>query len=210
MRESRFSMNRLLVIVIFISAITFFITVKLSQTALKTWPTNVFNRIENSEYAVKYSNLEPNGIYKGNENVNTLIVKGNFGYDWGVALIDNDVYTNEYSSTDLGLVLCNVVKIDLNSGKKTVLIKDAILRGRCASGELVILKGFASQSNHPETNSLCKLYSFTSDIKFNSNSELIYYDAQKGKAVFSVEAKSVSEKVFDKMYIDRTLQEVRG
>ena len=209
MNERKISMNRILVLVIFISAITFFISVKLSQTALKSFPTNLFSRIEDSFYAVRYSNLDPNGIYKGSENDNELIVKGNFGYDWGAVLVGDTLYTNEYSSTDIGLMLCKVVKINLKTGDKTTLFKDSIIRGRCASGEIVILDGFASQSNSPKTNSLCKLYSITSDVNFNKKSTVSFFDIDKGKIVLTVENRSKNDKTFSMLYTERTLEEVR-
>lgn len=210
MKESKFSMNVLLVVVICFSAITFLITIKLMKTAGDTWAINDFYRIEDSEYAVRYSNLEPDGIYKGSENTNELVIEGNYGYDWGAVIEENTLYVNEYDSTDLGLMISNVVKINLDTKEKTVLFRDSALRGKCLSGELVIVDGFSSQSNHPDTNYLCKLYSLSQRIDFDKNSEVIYYDTESSEVALRLKDFSVSEKTFEKNYINISLEEVTG
>ena len=203
-------MNILMVVVIFVSAVTFFITVKMSQVASTLFAHNSFNVIEGSEYAVKYSNIETNGIYKGAENISTLVAEGNFGYGENAALDGEALYTNEYKLTGIGLETSSVVRINLKTGEKTVIFEDACLMGRCASGELVITDGFVSETNKSETNALCLLYSLSCNNKDGKNTSVFFYDTQKGKAVFSTENKAKNDKTFRIAYLDKTLQEVRG
>ncbi len=210
MKESKVSMNIILVIVIFVSAVTFFITVKMTDVASTLWAVNSFNRIGESEYAVRYSNISPNGIYKGSENVNSLIAEGNFSYGDGVFVDNNMLYANEYTLTDLGLELCSVVKIDLETGEKTTLFNDAEFMGKCLSGELVIADGYASRLNKPKINSLCRLYALSGEIDFHKQARVLYFDAEKGKTVFTVESISANKKRFNSTFVDKTLQEVRG
>jgi len=209
MKENKFSMNIVLVIAIFVSAVTFFITVKMTQTAASLWGVNIFCPIENSEYAVKYSNIETNGIYKGGENVNSLVLEGDYGYD-GSAVIEGDtLYVNEYDLTNLGIRLCKVVKINLKTLEKSTLFDDAELRGKCASGEIVICEGVASKTNNPETNLLCKLYAISGGIEFNKKSTVFFYDTVKEKIVFTSQDNTVNEKAFKSLFLDRTLSEVK-
>ena len=77
MESPKFSFNAFLLVVIIFSALLFFVTVKVMDIADRT-PVNSFTPIEGTELAVRYSSLEPNGIYTGTENVNTLLLEGNF------------------------------------------------------------------------------------------------------------------------------------
>ena len=202
-------MNIVLVIAIFVSAVTFFITVKMTQTAASLWGVNTYCPIENSEYAVKYSNIETNGIYKGGENVNSLVIAGDFGYDGSAVIQDKMLYANEYKLTNLGIRLCRVVTINLDTLEKTTLFEDAELRGRCASGEIVICEGVASKTNNPETNLLCKLYAISGETEFNKKPTVCFYDTVKEKVVFTSQDNSVNEKTFKSIFLDRTLSEVK-
>jgi len=209
MKKNRLSFNILIVVVIIASALTFFVSVGLTKTAVNIWALNEFVQIEDSSYAVKYSNVEPNGIYKGTQNVNTLVIEGDYGADWGVSLDGNILYINEYSSTSLGFNMCDVVKIDLDSKEKEVICKDAVLRGKCKSGELVFLKGFSLQTGNPEANAFGRFYSLSSFGNDAKVSTVEFYDTEKGKFVYSEKDRSVSDKSFSGLYIERTLGEVR-
>ena len=129
-------MNSLILVVMIISAIFFFFSIKLFNMASRR-AVNDFYPIEDTSYAVRYSNLQPSGIYEGGKTTGVLKLEGSFGYDWGAAAEDGDLYLNEYDHTDLGLTLSSVVRVDTGTFEKTVLLKDSVLRGRCASGELV-------------------------------------------------------------------------
>jgi hypothetical protein len=58
--------------VMIFAAIAFFFTIKMVDLADR-FPVNEFFPIEDTEYAVKYSSLEPNGIYRGTENASSLV-----------------------------------------------------------------------------------------------------------------------------------------
>ena len=208
MKENKMSMNLIMVIVIMFSAITFLFTIKMSQAASKPWPNNEFYRLGDTEYAVRYSNLEPNGIYKGNENQNTLVLKGNYGSGWGAVVDKNVIYTNEYTSTDMGLIFCKVVKIDLDTLEKTVVMDDAVIRGQCKSGEIVITDCFLASSNHSDANSLCKLYALSSDVRLDASGSVIYYDIARSEEVYRTEDKSTTDKNFGILYLKKSLEEV--
>lgn len=138
MREYKFTLNALLLVVLIFSAIFFFFTVKLTSLADRS-AYNDFYPIEGTPYAVYYSSLKPTGIYEGGKTTGVLRLEGQYGYDWGAAAVGDALFLNEYRSSELGLTLSHVVRIDTPSFDKQVLLPDAILRGRCASGELVCL-----------------------------------------------------------------------
>ena len=209
MKESRLSMNRILVVTLVLSAIALLIIVKLTKTAGTLWPVNEYFGIEDSEYAVRYSNLEHNGIYKGEENNNTLVLKGNFSFGSDCALDGNIFYTNEYKATDMGIVLCKAVSVNLDTAEKKTVLDNAAIIGKCASGELVLTDSFAYVKNNPEENALCQLYFFSSRINMQKGFNVLYYDIQKGEVVYSTPGKTDNETAFEKVYLNRTLAEVR-
>lgn len=210
MRAPKFGMNALILILILVSAFGYFFTVKLVDFSSRS-AVNEFYPIDDSEYAVRYSNLLPNGIYRGKlENTSKLVTEGDFGYDWGAALTGDTLIVNEYSLSNLNVMLCNLVKIDLKTGEKTLLRRDTVLRGRCASGELVCVSGTMMDINYPETNSLCPFFLLTNpDVSFGK--QLVsYLDPATGETLFSTREETVLEKAFDKRYLERTLEEVMG
>ncbi|MCR4564166.1 MAG: hypothetical protein K5755_05985 [Clostridiales bacterium] len=209
MKKNRISMNVIMVIVIFVSVVTFFITIKMTHTASMLFGVNTYNPIEDSEYFIKYSNIEPNGVYKGTETVNELVLEGDYGYGDGAAVDNGAIYTSEYELTSMGVKLCKVVKINLETREKTTVINDAELRGRCASGELVISEGAAAKSNNADTNLLCKLYAISGKVNFDKKPVISFYDTEKSQVVFTTEDKTVNEKLFKSVYLDRTLSEVQ-
>ena len=209
MNRTKFSMNALLLIVIIFSALAFVFTVVLVDLADRT-PVNDYNPIEGTDYAIRYSSLEPNGLYKGSENTCVLVAEGNFGSDWGAFAVGDKLYLNEYTSTDLGLLLCDIVGIDLNTGEKTVLYRDTVLRGQCASGELVCVAGCMLPADFPETNSLCRLYRLTrKDAASPDGGEVIFLDPQTLSVVYSAQDDNVFSDGFEARYLQKPLAEVK-
>ena len=211
MNNTKFTMNSLVIIVIIFAAMGLFFTVKLVNMADR-FPINEFVPIEDTDLAIKYSSLEPNGIYRGSENSGTLVIEGTFGYDWGSVLEGDTLFVNEYQSTDLGLLTSDLVKININTLEKEILIKDAVLRGKCASGELVCLSGFIMPSSFPETNSLMKLYGMSSrDILPNGESAIVnYLDPADGTILYSVRDDEANTDKFEEKYLQTTLEEVKS
>lgn len=117
-----------------------------------------------------------------------LKLKGTFGFDWGAAVEGNYLYLNEYANSELGTRTCNLVRVDMTTFEKTIVAKDAILRGRCASGELVCLRGYIMPASCPATNSLAKLYSVASEhLKADGRSALVtFIDPVDGNIIYSV------------------------
>ena len=211
MNNTKFTMNSLVIIVIIFAAMGLFFTVKLVNMADR-FPINEFVPIEDTDLAIKYSSLEPNGIYRGSENSGTLVIEGTFGYDWGSVLEGDTLFVNEYQSTDLGLLTSDLVKININTLEKEILIKDAVLRGKCSSGELVCLSGFIMPSSFPETNSLMKLYGMSSrDILPNGESAIVnYLDPADGTILYSVRDDEANTDKFEEKYLQTTLEEVKS
>ena len=209
MRESKFTLNAFLLVVLIFSALTFFVTVKLTGMADRT-PVNTFTPIEGTELSVRYSSLEPNGLYRGSENVNTLVLEGNFGTDWGAAAVGSRLYLNEYRSTDLGVLLSNVVCVDMESLHKEILLRNAILRGRCASGELVCQCGAMLPANCPQDNALCRLYTLTApSLSADGSATVVYLDPESGQVLLELQDETTQEEDFAAQYLERTLEEVR-
>ena len=209
MKQSKFTFNAFLIVVIIFSAFALFFTVKLFHLADRT-AVNSFHRIEQSEFAVKYSSLEPDGIYKGSENSNTLLLKGTFGYDWGAVIEGDTLFINEYSKSNLGFTVSDVVKIDLNNATKKVVCKNAVLRGKNLSGELVILYNYIMPSNFVKTNPFSKLYAMNdfSAVCSPSGSKIIFLSPKTLEIVYSKKAGIAKD--FDEKYINKTLEEVKG
>ena len=211
MNNTKFSINALLIVVLIFSIILFFFTIVLYNMADPS-VQNEYYPIEGTDLAIRYSNLDPNGIYKGSENNGVLVLEGSFGADWGVSLEDDCLILNEYARTSVGMVISQIVKVDINTYKKEVLCKDAIIRGKCASGELVCLGGYVMPISFPQTNSLMKFYSMSSGvIKTEGNSaEVMFMDPGSADIVFSLRDDKLNEKTLTKKYITPTLDEIRG
>ena len=211
MRNPKFSVNALLVVFIVFSAMIFFFIVKLTGMADRS-AINEFIPIEGTDFAIRYSSLEPDGIYEGSENVNTLRCRGTFGYDWGSAREGNLLYLNEYHTTDLGFMICDLVCVDLNSFEKQTILKDAILRGTCASGELVCVQDLLLPSNAPETNSLCRMYSLSSArLRAGDGcATVLFLDPKTAEILYLVQDSDPMSDDFSARYLEKTLQEVTG
>ncbi len=211
MRENKFSLNALVLIFIIAAVFVFLFIVILTGMADRS-AINAFYRIEGTDLAVRYSNLEPDGIYEGSENVNSLKLKGTFGTDWGCALQGDLFYANEYRTSELGLMHSDLVRVDLTSFHKEILLKDTILRGRCASGELVCICDAMMPANFPKTNPLCALYAMSaSSLRPEDDSAtVLFLDPDTGGIVWSVFDENALGDDFDARYLARTLEEVRA
>ena len=210
MRKTKFSVNALILLVIIFSAIIFFVTIKLVNLAYHP-ARNDYYRIEGTEYSVRYSSILPDGIYKGSQTTGVLQLEGRFGYDWGAAAVGDTLYINEYVSTDLGLMLCDLVRVDLNTFEKETLLTNTVLQGTCASGELVCISGSVMPGAHPETNALHRLYIMSGDEEEAAEGRLILFiDPQTAEIVWSVRDDGDASGDFESRYLARTLEEVRG
>ena len=209
MRETKLSLNGVLIAISVFAALAFFVVVKLTSMADRT-AINSFNRIEGTDLAIVYSNLEPDGLYRGDGTNKELLVEGTFGYDWG-AIIDGDyIYINEYSTSDLGLVVSKLVRINIKTLEKEILCGNTLLRGRCESGELVALSNYMLDANKPKTNRFCKLYNIGLNVDSENNATVIYINPENGETVYSVTQRLMKKESFDERYINCTLEEVMG
>ena len=207
MRSPKLSVNALLLILLIFGGFTFFITLFIVRMADRSG-VNTFNPVEGTDYAIRYSSLEPNGLYQGNEVVNSLVVKGNFGFDWGAALEGERLYLNEYKTSNMGVMHSNLVRVDLTTKQKETLLTDAILRGKCASGELVCVRGVLLPANEPESNILCKFYALTAP-GLRGGAEVLFLNPATGEIVYSVRDDEAMSNAFEARYLQRTLEEVR-
>ena len=210
MGNAKFSMNSVVLIVIIFSAIIFFITVFLVN-ATDPFAVNEFFKIEGTDLGIKHSNLDPDGIYRGMEGSAELVLEGNYGNDWGTTYENGSLYLNEYSFTTVGMIVPEVVKVNTESFEKELLYKNAIIRGRCKSGEMVILESYIIPSNSPKTNSLYKFYCHSSR-KLEPDSEecsILFVDPKTGEVEYQIDDANILEKSFDMKYIERTLDEIR-
>ncbi len=209
MNRARFSLNAFILIVILCAATLFFFTIRLTGMSHR-FAINEYYPVEDSEFSVRYSTQKANGIYEGPEYADELRVEGDFGHDWGAAYSNGFIYTNEYHTSDLGLMFSDLVRIDANSFEKTVISENTVLRGRCASGELVCTSGSFVESVFAETNPLAGLYAMT-DKSMDSSGHfynVLYIDPASGDIVYVRAANRVSEEDFAKKYLDKTLPEV--
>ena len=208
MNERKFTVNSLVLIVMIFSLALLFFTVNL-VTMAEPYAENSFYRIEGTKYYVHYSTMDPSGIYLGSGRTAQLMIEGEYGHDWGAVAVGDKLYINEYSKTDFGIMLTRLVCIDLTTFEKTVLRNDTMLRGRCRSGELVAVSGFVMPSNMPDTNSLCKMYSFSkNDIHLeDKDAVVLYIDPETAAVVHSVRDKAVLEDDFESRFIETTLEE---
>ena len=207
MRSPKLSVNALLLVLLIFGGFTFFITVFIVRMADRSG-VNTFNPVEGTDYAIRYSSLEPNGLYQGNEVVNSLVVKGNFGFDWGAALEGERLYLNEYKTSNMGVMHSNLVRVDLTTKQKETLLSDAILRGKCASGELVCVRGVLLSANKPESNILCKFYALAAP-GLHDGAEVLFLDPATGEIVYRVRDDEAMSNAFEARYLKRTLEEVR-
>ena len=210
MGNAKFTMNSLVIIVIIFSMALFFFTITLADM-VNPYGQNDYYPIEGTDLAVKYSRVDPNGIYKGPENTAVLVLEGIYGNDWGTTLAGDDLYLNEYYMTKVGIIVPEIVRVNIDTLEKEVLYKDAMIRGRCASGEMVCLESYILPSNFPKTNSLLKLYTM-SDPALRPESDtasIVFIDPDTGEEVFRMDDRQILEKSFTGKYLERSLDEIR-
>lgn len=210
MNNTKFTMNALLVIVTIFSAIGFLFTVGIYNMGQHVYLISDYEAIKGTDLSIRYSTKDPSGIYRGTKNDDELMLEGDFGYDKGTTFCEGRLYLNEYSYTNAGIVLCDAVCIDTESFGKKIIMKNGMLRGRCASGELVCRGDCMLQTNTPDTNSLCRLYAMTS-AKIDplpEKSTVLFIDAESGEIVYTAEDDTPAE-AFDERWLSHTLEEVR-
>lgn len=211
MNNTKFTMNALLVIVTVFSAIGLLFTVGLYDMGQHVYLINDYQAIKGTDLSIRYSTKDVSGIYRGPQNNDEPVLEGNFGYDQGTTYSEGHLYLNEYKYTDTGLTLCDAVCVDTDSFEKKVIMKNSMLRGRCASGELVCRGDCLLQSNMPETNSLCRLYAMTSSKldPLSESATVLFIDPASGEIVYTAEDDSSSAEEFDERWLSLTLEEVR-
>ena len=209
--DTKFTANALVLVVAVFSALILLVSIKMVDMSQHE-VSNEFYPIEGTDLSVRYSNLKPNGLYRGGQTTGELVLEGTFGHDWGAAAEGNTLYINEFTSTDVGVMLCQLVRLDLTTGEKEILLRDTILRGRCASGELVCLGGYLMPADFPATNSLCRLYAMSSpSIRPEGDSALVLFlDPATGAILWSQRDDEALTDVFESRYLARTLREVMG
>ena len=102
-----------------------------------------------------------------------------------------------------------VVFMDMHTYKETTVQTNAVLRGRCASGELVCVRGVLLPANEPESNILCKFYALAAP-GLRGGAEVLFLDPATGEIVYSVRDDGAMTEAFEARYLQRTLEEVRG
>ena len=160
MERGRFTFNAFLLVVALASALYLFISV-ISYDIVMPYVRNDVYPLEGTEYAIKYvvnRTNDESGLYAGSASWDELLVPGNFGYDWGAVVEGDLLFCNEYHKTKLGFTTCDLVKIDLTTLEKTLIARDTMLLGRCASGELVCMGDTVPADWLPATNPLYDLY----------------------------------------------------
>ena len=212
MHDRKLTLNGILVILIVFSAIYLFATI----TAFRVMDPSVLNEthpIEGTDYAIRYSTFEQSGIVRGtNSNTAELVLEGNYSVDWGAAAEGDTLYVNAYRATSFGLTLCDVVQIDLAGLKESPLFPNAVLRGRCTSGELVVVSGVMLPANYPESNALCRLYAMgDADLHPDGKeAEILFFDPSSGEIVHRIPGTSAFSDDFEERYLNKTLEEVKA
>lgn len=211
MNNTRFTVNALLVIVTVFSAIGLLFTVGIYDMGQHFYLVTDYEAIKGTDLSIRYSTKEPSGIYRGSQYDDELMLEGDFGYDRGTTYSEGKLYLNEYRNTNTGIMLCDAVCIDTESFEKKVIMKNAMLRGHCASGELVCRGDCMLQTNMPATNSLCRLYAMTSSNidPMSDKATVLFIDYGSGEIVYTTEDDSASAEEFDERWLSRTLEEVR-
>ena len=211
MRQSKFTFQAFLIIVLIFSVMAFFFTLFLSGMADKAWNPHVNDSYEiaGTDLTIRYSDKKGNGIFEGDPVNGVLKVEGSFGHDWGIALEGDYLYLNEYRTSTLGMMFCQLVRINLNTYEKEVLMHNTILRGQCTSGELVCVSGAMLPADFPETNPLCRFYRLTEKNNApEGGADVMFLDPQTLEAAYSVTVSDPFSPIFEKQYLQKTLTEV--
>ncbi|MBQ3328505.1 MAG: hypothetical protein IJG88_00960, partial [Eggerthellaceae bacterium] len=204
----RFTLNSFIVVVLIFSTIAYFFTITLVDMA-DSRAVNDYFAVEGTDYAIVYSNKKENGIYEGLETSAELKLAGSFGHDWGVAVNGPYLYVNEYRYTEMGFIHSSVVRVDTRSWTKELLLNDAMIRGVCASGELVCVAGFAMPATFPETNPLVRLYAMAGPAGMldGDGLELAVIDPATAETVAEFADES-SDGSYGGRYLELTMDEI--
>lgn len=208
MKKTKFSLNAVLIILLIFSAISFFCMVTLDRLASQ-FPVNDYIPIEGTAYAVRHSSVAPSGICTGSKNSAELLVEGNFGSDWGAYANGDTLLLNEYRNTRLGFLLCDLMRVDVSDRTKNTLYENTVLRGVCASGEPVCVRGTLLPAAYPESNPLARLSALTqTSLSADGIAEVVFLDPQTLTPVYSVRDSDANGDDFEARYLSRTLEEV--
>jgi len=214
MRQSKFSFEAFLIILLIFSVMAFFFTHFLSGMADKAWSPHVNDsyKITGSNLTIRYNDKKGNGIYEGDSTNGVMKVEGSFGHDWGIALEGNYLYLNEYLTSTLGMMFCQLVRIDLGTYEKEVLMRDTVLRGQCTSGELVCVSDILMPSVYPQTNEFCRLYAMTAsgpDLLSDAGT-VLFIDPTDANVIYETEGTDVLSDDFAALYLDNSLEEIQN
>ena len=211
MERPKFTFNAFVITTIVFSAILLFFTTfvfDMSDTSI----INESYEIEDTGYYVRYTTHIPSGIYDSDEAIANLMIEGKFGYDWAAVHEGNFIFCNEYHSTAFGYMVSDIVRISLDDFEKKVIMKDSMLNGRCASGELICYEGVLMPNWFSSTNPLSDLYAISSLRKIGKGEAagVTLYDAKKEEKVFTAyDERALSEERSD-YYRASTLKEIEG
>ena len=205
-------MNAFLLVVLLASALYLFITVVLYDMATLNFRNERY-QIEGTDYFVRYfvqKNDDRSGIYDGEYEWSNKLIAGSFGYDWGAAIAGDEYYCNEYHTTRLGFLTCDVVKINLNTFEKEIIYKNTMLKGRCKSGELVCMGETVGANWFPKTNSFYKLYALSlNELHAESESAIVrIIDPESGKTVWEKRDDLALTSEREEFYLSSELSEV--
>ena len=214
MTQTKFSMNAFFLIVILLSGLYLFISVDVHDMASFV-VTNDNYPIGETGYVVRYQqqhSRDVSGIYTGEQSYEECVLSGSYGYDWGAHLEGNTYFCNEYHKTKLGFMTCDVVKIDLETFEKELIMKDAMMRGTCASGEMVCLQGAVLPGWFPRTNPLFRLFCLSSSvIQTDQDGAVVHLlDPQTGEDMGSVADERAMMTVREQFYRESTREEILG
>lgn len=214
MRQTKFSMNAFLLIVILLSGLYLFISVDVHDMATFV-VTNDNYPIGETGYVVRYqqqNSHDASGIYTGELSHDKCMISGSFGHDWGAYLEGHTYYCNEYKKTKLGFMTCDVVKIDLETFEKELVMKDTMLRGTCASGEMICLQGAVLPGWFPKTNPLFRMFCLSSSrIEARQNAAVVHLvDPKTGADVGSVADDNAMTTEREHFYQESSREEILG
>ncbi|MBQ7715198.1 MAG: hypothetical protein IJT70_04935 [Clostridia bacterium] len=208
MNKIKFTFNSFLVLVIIFSAMASFILVGVTNMSERS-TVNSVNPIEGTDYYIRYSDFAESGIYDGDMPSSKLLLQGNFGYDWGASVSGATMICNEYRRTTLGIITCDVVKIDLETFDKDLLYKDAMMVGKCASGEIVCIDGYTLAPMNSTDNLLYDIYSMSSCMinMENGVATVRWFDPATGECVAYKEDGRILEEGRTDYYLNLTVSE---
>ena len=213
MRQSKFTFQAFLIIVLIFSVLAFFFTHFLSGMAGVAWhyAVNDSYEIEGTDLSIRYSDKKPSGIYEGDAVNGVLKVEGTFGHDWGIALEGDYLYLNEYRTSTFGMTYCQLVRINIHTFEKEVLMRDTILRGQCTSGELVCVSNTLLPSMMPETNEFCRLYAMTAPAidPEQKGGTILFLNAADASILYQTEDDEALTDAFEERYLEHSLEEIR-